>query len=173
VGGATLEDMWLGSRAPDVIGRGIADVVVLQGDIPETDVDTFQQYARLFIQHVRDSGAEPVLYMTWPYQRLGWIGLDEIAQAHAELQAETGVTVAPVGEAWRAATQARSQLDLFVWDQEHPNIRGTYLAASVIYGTLTETSPQGLSYRPRGLHPLAMDFLQDIAWQAQWPETMP
>jgi hypothetical protein len=39
--------------------------------------------------------ARPALLMAWAYDRLGWITMDQIAQAHGEAAAELKVDVAP------------------------------------------------------------------------------
>ena len=85
----------------------VAPFVVLQGDIPYSDVDTFQENARNLVEAIRETGAEPILFMAWPYERLGWITMDEIAQAHADIATELDVDVAPVGLAFQRASQER------------------------------------------------------------------
>lgn len=164
-GGASLKVMWEWTNAVEVIEEGDYDVVVLQEDIPETDVETFYEYARLFVPLIRDSGAEPVFFMAWPYQRLNWIDLDEIASAHEEMGTELGVDVAPVAVAWDNAMTERPDLDMYGSDAEHPSRQGTYLAVNVVYATLTNTSPEGLAYRPGNVTEQDATFLQEIAWQ--------
>jgi hypothetical protein len=148
------------------IAANTHDVVVLQEDIPETTVADFRDYARRFVGEVRKTRARPVLFMAWSYRRLGWISMEEIAQAHREAGTELNVDVAPVGLAWQAAMRERPSLNMYDRDEEHPSIFGTYLATCVIYATLYDRSPSGLSYRPAGIRPEAATFLQRIAWQA-------
>lgn len=176
--GAPLEIMWKITDAPEAIEEGDYDVVVLQGDIPESDVETFQEYARRFVEAINEAGAEPVLFMAWPYERLGWITLDEIAQAHFEIALELGVDVAPVGLAWQRAMAQRPELDMYGLDKEHPSVYGSYLAVNVVYATVFGVSPVGLSYLPpertyflsngkitRGITQEEAAFLQRIAWE--------
>jgi hypothetical protein len=73
VGGATLKRQWDLHDAVTAIDTNAHDVVVLQDDIPEINIDYFRQYATQFINEARLHRARPVLYMTWAYQRLGWI----------------------------------------------------------------------------------------------------
>ena len=165
-GGASLQVMWETTDARDRIENGNYDVVVLQEDIPETNVDSFHRHARLFDTAIRNSGAKPILFMAWAYNRLGWISMAEIAEAHRTIAAELSMDVAPVGLAWERSNQQRPSLDMYGNDDEHPSIHGSYLAACVIYGTIFSQSPVGLSYRPSRGGGVSMDeanFLQQVA----------
>ena len=167
-GGAPLETMWEYTKARELIGEGDYDVVVLQEDIPETDVDTFHEHARRFDAEIKETGAEPVLFMAWSYERLGWITMEEIAQAHRDIATELGVDVAPVGLAWQRAMEERPELDMYDSDEEHPSIYGTYLAVNVVYATVFGKSPIGLAYLPSeggGVTEEEAAFLQRIAWE--------
>jgi hypothetical protein len=113
---------------------GDFDIVVLQGDIPESDLEAFQKNARNLIGAARDAGAEPVLFMAWAYDRHGWITMDEIA-------AELDVGVAPVGLAFERASRERPELNMLAQDNEHQSTHGIHLSAFVIYMTLFGTDP--------------------------------
>lgn len=177
---ATLKILWRDDTTHDFIENGGYDVVVLQADIPlivDKDVDQFSEYARKFIALVREAGSEPVLFMAWSYDRvqnvkkmqLGWITMEEIAQAHDEIAEELGVEVAPVGFAMKKAMEERPDLDMLSKDLVRPSIYGTYLAANVIYATIFDKSPVGFSYLPKGYYGKVTeeeaDFLQRIAWE--------
>ena len=166
--GAPLKQMWEYTRTREKIGEGAYDVVVLQEDIPETLVDTFHEYARKFDAEIKEAGAEPVLFMAWSYERLNWITMEEIAQAHRDIATELGIEVAPVGLAWQRAMEERPDLDMYDLDREHPSIYGTYLAVNVVYATVFGESPIGLAYLPSesgGVTEEEAAFLQRIAWE--------
>ena len=163
-GGASLKTLWEQTNVLNAINGGGFDVVVLQEDIPETNIDNFHEYARLFDTAIRDAGATPLLFMAWDYDRLGWISMDEIADAHWDIADELGVPVAPVGLAWKRAMSERPSLDMYDNDDEHPSVHGTYLAATTIYGVLFEDNPLGLTYRPGGVSAEEAEFLQTMAW---------
>ena len=166
-GGASLEVMWNQSDARSRIEQGGFDVVVLQEDIPETSVESFHTYARLFDGVIRESGAQPVFFMAWDYDRLDWISMKEIADAHWTIAQELDIEVAPVGLAWKRAAEERPSLDMYGGDDEHPSIHGTYLAASTIYTVLFQQSPVGLTYTPDqqgGVSEEEAAFLQGVAW---------
>jgi hypothetical protein len=164
-GGAFLKVLWELKDPVKAIDTGTFDVVVLQDDIPETNVDYFREYARMFVEEVRKNKARPVLFMAWAYQRLGWISMREIAQAHTNLAKELNVDVAPVGLAWQQSITDRPALDMYAADREHPSIYGTYLATCVVYATIYGKDPTGISYVPSGISSDDARFLQRTAWQ--------
>lgn len=168
-GGATLETMWESTTAREVIREGDYDVVILQGNIPRTDVDTFHEYARKFDAEIREAGAEPVFFMAWSFEVewFAWITMEEIAQAHRDIAMELDADVAPVGLAWQRATEERPELDMYDRDGVHPSIHGTYLAVNVVYATIFGESPVGLAYLPvmGGVTEEEAVFLQRIAWE--------
>ena len=61
VGGATLETLWKNDEAKLACSDNW-NVVVLQEDLPETTQASFRRHARLWCDHVRKYGAEPVFY---------------------------------------------------------------------------------------------------------------
>jgi hypothetical protein len=175
VPGATLKRQYQlsepesSSGALDDIRAADHDVVVLQGDIPENyehDVALFLEYARLFDEEIRAVGSETVFFMTWPYERLDWIDLDGIVEAHRQIEAETGAKVAPVGVAMDMSLAERPDLAMLGSDAEHESEAGTYLAAATIYATLFDASPEGLDFVANGVTPDDAAYLQRIAWEA-------
>ena len=164
-GGAFLKSLWARTGPRRAIAAGPWDVVVLQEDLPETNVEEFREHARLFAADVRKAGARPVLLMAWAYERLGWITMDAIAEAHRASAAELKADVAPVGLAWQRASKLRPDLNLYAPDREHPSIHGTYLATAVIYATVFGRSPIGFSYIPAAVAANDAQFLQNVAWE--------
>ena len=165
VPGAFLKSLWTRPDARRAIAAGPYDVVVLQEDLPETNVEDFREHARLFVAEVRKAGARPVLLMAWAYQRLGWINMDGIASAHRAAAAELEADVAPVGLAWQRASELRPDLNLYAPDREHPSIHGTYLATAVVYASIFDRSPSGFSYSPPAVVGNDGQFLQNVAWE--------
>ncbi len=167
-GGATLRTLYGLPSVHDRIQHGHYDRVILQDDLPELtehSIAPFQEYVRRFDAEVRATGGRSMLFMAWPYERLAWISLEQIADAHRTLGAELHLPVAPVGVAFRRSLQARPQLPMLGQDQEHETLHGTYLAACVHYATLFGVSPEGLSYQPAGVSAEEASFLQSVAWQ--------
>jgi len=167
-GGATLKILQGKQWVHDKIRDGGYDVVILQEDIPELTehrVEPFFEHARLFDKEIKEAGSKTVLFMAWPYERLNWITLSEIANAHRVIGHELGVPVAPVGMAFQRAMKERPGLAMLGSDKEHESIHGTYLAANVLYATLFGESPNGSTYFPTGVSEEEAVFLQQIAWE--------
>jgi hypothetical protein len=174
--GVTLE-YHLQNGAPHRIRTGDWDVVVLQEYLPGIESHTIEPFlddARRLDAIVEASGAQTVLYMTWPQGRGDWATLDDFVTAHRELEAELGVKVAPVGVAFARAQAERPELELIDADAIHATWAGAYLGAAVIYATIYDRSPEGLDYT-FGLTVEDAGFLQHIAWQTvtEWREGVP
>ena len=92
--------------------------------------------------------------------------------------------MAPVGLAWSRVVRERPELDLFSPDGSHPNSLGSYLAACVIYSTVTGRSAEGAPPKAGGplwedpgvespegaailvpLDPETAAYLQRVAWE--------
>src|SRR6478672_11868802 len=58
-GGAFLKVLWEMKDPVRAIDSGRFGTVVLQDDIPETNVDYFRQYATMFVAEVRKNNARP------------------------------------------------------------------------------------------------------------------
>ena len=161
VGGATLETLWNNDEAKLACADNW-NVVVLQEDLPETSRESFRRHAKLWCDHVRKYGAEPVFYAAWAYDRLPTFDDDAICAEHARAAEENNARIAPVGAARTAGPEG---LDLFDDDREHPSLAGTYLAACVIattiYGAEALQAPK--VYRPKNLSAGAASMLRDVA----------
>jgi hypothetical protein len=166
-GGATLRILHNQKWVHDSIRNG-HDVVVLQEDIPElTEHSTtaFFDYATSFHKEITETGNKSVLFMAWPYERLNWISMDQIAEAHQLIGKKLGIPVAPVGLALMNALKERPSLAMLGKDKEHETIHGTYLAVCVIYATIFGKTPVGATYIPTGISAEEAEFLQKIAWK--------
>ena len=120
------------------------DFVVLQGQSTEATANTeeFLGYGQLLAGEITRRGAKPVLLLTWSVR-----GEPQapVTIAYRHLAGATGATIAPVGVAWeRVLKQGHPLHD---GSGVHPNLAGTYLAACVLYATVTGRSPVGLPYR--------------------------
>jgi len=179
-GGWSLQRHWDG-EGPDTqqaVREGPWDFVVLQDFSVQAVIapDALAEYGRRFAELARQVGAEPVLYVTWARQHMPEMQAG-ITRQYAALGRLSGSRLAPVGEAWKAALEARADLVLHTADRSHPTPAGSYLAACVFYATLTGRSPVGLPGRlvvrgEGGVEQVAADldgelsaFLQQTAWR--------
>ena len=165
--GAILKRLWEDSDARSEIRGGAYEFVVVQGDIAEGDLQTFDTYARKFVAEAQRAGARTVLFMGWAYERLGWINQGEIARAHNLVALESGSDVAPVGLAWSRVMKERPALNLFSADREHPNKSGSYLAACVVYATVMNRSPERADPQSstEGIAAEQARYLECVAWE--------
>lgn len=143
------------------------DVVVLQGHsrgpISPESSHAFREAAKKFSGLIRDSGAEPVFFMTWAYS-------DEpdmtalLNEAYTSIGAELDAEVVPVGLAFARASEERPDISLRTADRRHPTLAGTYLAACTFIAALHRRSPVGVQY-DAGLGDEVAVFLQSVAWE--------
>ena len=156
-GGASLADHAANPDVAAVIGgrRWTAVVLQEQSELPavrgalETRI---LPPAATLVGEVRADGALAYLLETWAHRDgLPSAYLDRAAMQSAidatyqDLASQLGATVVPAGEAWARADREASVIELWQSDGSHPTSAGTYLAACVLYASLTGRSPAGLA----------------------------
>ena len=174
-GSWTLADHAASDESLDMIASGNWDYVILQEQslIPALFEERNKEMypaARVLDERIRASGAETILFMTWGRkQGLATHGFPDYASMQTALSAgtteiaeELGALVAPVGSAWGRAIGDRPGIDLWDSDGSHPSVMGSYLAASVLYATIIQSSPKGVAY-DAGLPAETERFLQRVA----------
>lgn len=123
---------------------------------------------------IRGAGSRTILFMTWarepgdPGNVTGdtYEAMQErVRDGYTTLAEEIGARVAPVGMAWQSAHRTRPGLPLWAPDGSHAATAGSYLAASVLFGTIYGQSPLGNTYTA-GLSNEDATFLQKNAEQA-------
>ncbi|MGA7160968.1 MAG: DUF4886 domain-containing protein [Bacteroidota bacterium] len=166
LGGYTLEKHWTGGNALQKIRDGKWDFVVLQeqSQAPVLNQQKFYQFARMFDEEIRRSGARTILLMTWerPDSKNWGVTTDGLAAAFTAIGKELNVKVAPAGLAFARSLQANPDLTLCSPDG-HPTVEGTYLAACVLYRKIFELNPVGNPYSDKKISPETREFLQQIA----------
>jgi hypothetical protein len=119
-------------------------------------------------RQVRNRGARTELFMTWAHEGGEFSGdsyqamQDRLAIGYLEEAKAIGADVVPVGLAWSAAHARAPSLQLWADDGTHPSVQGSYLAACVMYASLTGRTPEGNRYLA-GIDPATAHFLQRIA----------
>lgn len=176
-GGAPLRVLWERTKAKEEIAAGGYDVVVLQGDIPETTVEDFHEHAAIFDAHTREAGSRLIFFMTWSYERLNWISMDEIIAEHKRMARALDVEVAPCGYAWQRAMAERPEVDFYSRDREHQSWYGTILNLYVIYSTVYGEHPEALEYAPPERSEITAEedtWLRRVAWDSyqSWQDEM-
>jgi hypothetical protein len=176
--GSCLEELYKTTDARGKIENGDYDAVVLQEDLPLTFVETFHEYARKFDTVITETGAETVFLMSYAVDHpsirakariegncLGFVPIGIVDSSHQDIAKELDCKVAPWGLAFYSAMAERPDLNLLNGDNLHPSIYGTYLAVNVVYATIFDESPEGLTYWPRDIHEDDAKFLQRVAWE--------
>ena len=164
-GGQVLKTLWEKYPEPrSAIAKGY-DIVVLQEDLPETTVANFREFSFKFVEDIKKTGARPILFMAWAYKRVDWISMLQIADEHRTMGNTLRVDVSPVGLAWERIALLRPDINLFMEDQEHPSIHGTYLATAVIFSTIFNINPTHLAYLPNGVSAETGTFIRRTAWE--------
>ncbi len=179
--GFSLTKHWIAGRALERIRAELPwNVVVLQNAStnPLTERAYFDEYGRKFVEYIREhTNAEPVFYMTWA-RKLVPEDQVTVTQAYCRLGVDMKVKVAPVGIAFARWHEANPKIELVRDDRaSHPNETGAYLAACVLYATITGQSPVGQVSRIEGhnwltnenilvnIDPKLARQLQQHAWQ--------
>lgn len=175
IGGARLKHHnidWL--LAPGQIGVDEPfQAVVMQGGsfepLTSETREVFIETATAFSEKARLVGAKPLLYMTHayvaPHRRAAEGMIDRIASMYIEAGKAGNAGVIPVGFAFERSYNQRPDFALHAdFDGTHPNLRGTYLGACVVYLSLYDDDLKGLQYDYFGrLSRSEVQYLQRIA----------
>ena len=86
----------------------------------------------------------------------------QLRDSYVAMANDNHALVAPVGEAWKRSWFNDSTINLWVSDNSHPDVPGSYLTACVFYTTIFRKSVAGASYTA-GLTTNIASYLQLIA----------
>ena len=139
-GGFTLAQHWdaTGKDAPrTVLKEKRPDFVVLQEQsrMALDNPSQLQQSAAKWAELLTKQKATPVWYMTWARQAEP-AAIERIADEYGKACKAGGGRLAPVGRAFEAALREPG-LQLHDADGSHPSPLGSYVAACVLYATMT------------------------------------
>ncbi len=153
MGGANLRDLWENTGLEADIATGDYDVVVITESIDLADSRPafpalFVDYGTRVVEASRAADARPVFFATGYVERADRFGFAEMADPQLALGAELDVEVATGGLAWLRAWERDPTLDLYHSDRGHPGFVGSYLSGLVIWATLMDASPIGLTNMP-------------------------
>lgn len=136
--------------------RGVWDYIVLQ-EFSSTPAYSTKYVAENILPYAAriDSlakkyspGVETVYYMTWghkygntrqtdyPLDDSYELMQDRIATTYIDMAYENNGTVSPVGIAWRNIRKNHPEIELYIEDNFHPSLAGSYLAANTIFATI-------------------------------------
>jgi hypothetical protein len=112
--------------------------------------------AKELIRFARQQQAVPIMFPEWPRRDVA--ETQRIYDLHVSIAQEETACVAPVGQAWDLSLSRHPSLALHAADGNHSNPAGAFLAALILFATITGNSPASLPDFPQ--------FSVDVATQA-------
>jgi hypothetical protein len=149
------------------------DLVILQGGSGEVlskkSRNEFVKQSRKLIKKIRKEGSEPALYMIHAYgkshKKYDPNMINKVIETYEASGMKNNVLVLPVGIAFEKAYKLDKTIKLHKhFDGSHPDIHGTYLAASVLYASIYKKDPTLIHYDYFGaINQKDRGFLQNVA----------
>ena len=149
------------------------DLVILQGGSGEVlskkSRNEFAKQSRKLIKKIRKAGSEPALYMIHAYgkshKKYDPNMINKVIKTYEASGMKNKVLVLPVGIAFEKAYKLDKTIELHkFFDGSHPDILGTYLAASVLYASIYKKDPTLIDYDYFGaINDKDREFLQKVA----------
>jgi len=168
--GASLEGLWDEGCGPKGMASDHFDVVILQEEsfFWDTELSQAREAAGRWFSAARTTGATPLYFQPWTGPPILGDGRFEEGEMEAATRQIAGMYGAPlirIGEAFNTGQTAPGAPDLFQPDRHHPSEAGTWLAALVIFHTLTGEPSANSTWRPAGVSPEQAAVIQRIADQ--------
>jgi|TARA_A100001011_G_C14200091_1_gene795252 hypothetical protein len=142
------------------------DVVIMMDcslcPINDKRKDSFYKYVKKHSETIRSKGIEPILFMTWPYKNKPEMQ-QQLEKEFFKASKLNKLRMIPAGQAFLYINQNFPNINLYTEDLRHPSKEGTYLAALMIFTSLSNKTPVGNSYI-MGLDPDVAKILQEVAW---------
>ena len=142
------------------------DVVIMMDcslcPINDKRKDSFYKYVKKHSETIRSKGIEPILFMTWPYKNKPEMQL-QLEKEFFKASKLNKLRMVPAGQAFLYINQNFPNINLYTEDLRHPSKEGTYLAALMIFTSLSNKTPIGNSYT-MDLNPEVAKTLQKVAW---------
>lgn len=95
--------------------------------------------AEAFVRLAREQNALPILFPEWP--RRGIDETERIHDIHVGIAGKEPACVAPIGQAWDRSLLEHPDIVLHAQDGNHSNAHGAFLAALMLYASMTGHSP--------------------------------
>lgn len=128
-------------EVPHNIVFGGYDRIVLQDAANTFDKEVLWRDGGEIVRLIKKSGADGILYMPW--QNVNNRERQSYHTAcHVEFAKETGLALAPAGEAFWKFYDENPDIPLIRDDGEHATKKGSYLAACVIYCAMYGEKPK-------------------------------
>ncbi|MFZ4771461.1 MAG: hypothetical protein ACOYLO_14860 [Ferruginibacter sp.] len=110
----------------------------------------FSEYAGKLDTEIKKVNARTVLYMTWPNKDAP-ADMDSLAASYQRVGRQLNAMVAPVGKVREYIQKTYPQIELYISDNKHPTLSGTYVSTCVFYYSMFNKNPVGNTYIPSGM----------------------
>ena len=186
----SLKEQWDDGAALEAIQSGNWDVVILEQDLVASGgnvqyfdraVATYQDAVRQFHAAIKESGAQTVLLASAEGRFRNKKTAEDVYLVNTALADELNITVAPVGLAVERAKATDPTIVFYGTGETINSVEGLYLAAAVLYTTIYDRSPEGITWLPTDdlgddpklddirraltITPELRDLLLRIAWE--------
>ena len=193
--GACTFEMHCHNQSMTLICEGGWDFVVMQeqSQLPAFPMDSVELNVFPFAQQLVDSVyahnpcAEPMFYMTWgrkngdtefgypPMDTYG--GMDSLLYArYMQMGSDNDASVCPVGRVWHYLRDHNAEIELYMPDESHPSLAGTYAAACAFYTMVFGRDPDSISHdagldetAARAIRSAVHEVVYDSLWKWQRP----
>ena len=180
-GGQKMAGHLKNKRLLQMLKDGGWDYVVIQEQSTNPSMPTRRvvnevyPFAKQLVEKAREGSPETkvVFYMTWGHKEGSQENVadyplddtyesmqDRLITSYLEMANENDAWCAPVGMAWKKVRQERPECVLYMQDMSHPSVKGSYLAANVLFTTLFQRHYQ-TDYVPEGV--VEAEYLQQVA----------
>lgn len=134
------------------IGSDTWNIVVLQEQStrPINNPALFLEYAQKLDVEIKKVNAKTVLYMTWA-PKDSPSDINGLAASYISVGSQLHANVVPVGRLWEYILNNYPQISLYLSDNKHPTLTGTYAIACAFYYSLFNKNPMDNTYVPAGL----------------------
>lgn len=128
------------------------NTVVLQEQStrPINNPGLFSEYAGKLDAEIKKTIAKTALYMTWANKDAP-NDMDSLESSYLSVGKQLNAQVAPVGKVWEHIQKTNPQIELYISDNKHPTLSGTYTVACVFYFSMFKKNPVGNTYIPGGM----------------------
>lgn len=150
-GGYALQDHWVQGDARRALEQKRWDFVVLQqgpSSLPQSR-EHLAHWTGKFAPLIRQAGAEPVLYQTWPSAAHRSDAANALVSYRAAA-ASVAALLAPAGDAFTAIIDEYPEIGPYAADGAHASMRGAYLAALTLLARINGSDPRRLAPRIPG-----------------------
>lgn len=166
-GGQTLQNHISNTTSMSKIQQGGWDYVVLQEQsqlpsFPDNQVVGTMYPAAKYLDSVINASntcAETIFYMTWGRKNgdqancpnfpplCTYQGMDSlIALRYRYVAEQNNAILSPAGAVWRYLRANNPGIELYVSDESHPSVAGTYAAACAFYTTIYKKDPTLITF---------------------------